>query len=235
MNYSETKDIIHRTEILSAEDVVFIDRNIGEIQNNWAKRQVFRTETEMRLSVLNDIKFPTPAAKYWQCVREQAVFYEQLVQLSFQYRRDKIKKAKLEKKIEARKAEDLVDDFKLMELEIDLEEVQFGLLNAEQAAKDRMREIRLWAQIMSECTAVDPTFDTSDVNTHQFVSYMWRWHEQMKGLEGSGSSSAEINNLLGQYITALRTATDMKITLPPALQKDAVKLGVPVYKQLAGS
>jgi len=54
-------------------------------------------------------------------------------------------------------------------------------------------------------------------------------------LADSGSSSAEVNNLLGQYITALRTAKDMGIVLPLPLQKDAAKLGVPVYKQLAGS
>ena len=40
---------------------------------------MFRTETEMQFSVLNDAKYPTKAAKYWQCVREQNVFLENLM------------------------------------------------------------------------------------------------------------------------------------------------------------
>ena len=230
MDYAGTKDIIHRTAILSESDSAFIDQNIADIQSNWQKKQMFRTETEMRISVLNDTKFPTAASKYWQCIREQAVFYEQLVQLSFQYRRDKLKMAKLTKKIEARKAEDVADDFKLMGLEIDLEEVQFGLLNAEQVAKDRMREIKLWAGIMQECIDADPNFDSDNVDHHQFVSYMWRWHEQLKGLEASDSSISEVNNLIGQYATALRVAKEKQVILPLAIQKDAQRIGVPIFQ-----
>ena len=99
MDYSITKDIIKKSDFLSDEDAEFLNDNILSIQENWEKRQVFRTETEMRISVLNDIKFPTPAAKYWQCVREQAVFYENLVVLSFDYRRNKIEQKKLKMKI----------------------------------------------------------------------------------------------------------------------------------------
>ena len=40
-----------------------------ELKDTWIKKQVYRTETEMRVSVLNDAKFPTNAGKYWQCVR----------------------------------------------------------------------------------------------------------------------------------------------------------------------
>ena len=51
---------------------------------------MFRTETEMRISVLNDLKHPTPGAKYWQAVREQNVFFEQMIFLSFDYRENDI-------------------------------------------------------------------------------------------------------------------------------------------------
>ena len=68
-----------------------------EIKDTWHKKQVFRTETEMRMSVLQDGKFPTPASKYWQCVREQNVFFENLMSLSFEYRKNEVKIKRLQK------------------------------------------------------------------------------------------------------------------------------------------
>jgi hypothetical protein len=60
---------------------------------------VFRTETEMRFSVLNDMKYPTKASKYWQCVREQNVYLENLMSLSFDYRRTEVKLKRLQQKL----------------------------------------------------------------------------------------------------------------------------------------
>ena len=62
----------------------------AELRDTWTKKQVFRTETEMRMSVLQDMKYPTKAAKHWQ-VREQNVFLENLMSLSFDCRRMKLK------------------------------------------------------------------------------------------------------------------------------------------------
>jgi hypothetical protein len=36
--------------------------------------QMYRTQTEMEISVLSDVHFPTPDSKYWQTVREMNVF-----------------------------------------------------------------------------------------------------------------------------------------------------------------
>jgi hypothetical protein len=41
----------------------------------------------MEVSVLDDVHFPTPDAKYWQSVREQSVHFSELIRLSFDYRR----------------------------------------------------------------------------------------------------------------------------------------------------
>ena len=196
MDYSITRDIIGKSQFLPAADSDFIAGNIAEIQANWEKRQVFRTETEMRISVLNDIKFPTPAAKYWQCVREQAVFYENLVTLSFEFRRNGIK----QKKLSAEISEATGLDKEL--LEIDLEEARFAQLNMEQTARDRAREIRLWSQLMAECVKDDPAFDTNNVDTHQLLSYGLRFEAQLQNI-GTASPS-EMANLVGQYDTTVR-------------------------------
>ena len=44
----------------------------------------------MEFSVLNDAKYPTNAAKYWQCVREQNTHMENLMHLSFDARKNDI-------------------------------------------------------------------------------------------------------------------------------------------------
>lgn len=69
--------IIEQSGALLPEDMKFLQEHIAQVNENWTKKQRFRTETEMLFSVLNDFKHPTPAAKYWQAVREQSVQYEE--------------------------------------------------------------------------------------------------------------------------------------------------------------
>ena len=184
------------SELIGDFDAEFLEDNFSNIQSVWDKRQLYRTETEMRVSVLNDIKFPTIAAKYWQCVREMSVFYQNLVTLSFDYRRNKIKQVMKEKEIK--------DNFgpKRELLEIDLDEMKFAQSNMRHTAKDRMREIKLWLTIMQECVEDDPTFDTHNVNTHQLNSYVQRFKAQIENI--GNASPSEKANLMGQYETARR-------------------------------
>ena len=49
-------------QVLSEEQGQVISSLKEELKDNWNKRQIFRTETEMRISVLNDAKHPTEAS-----------------------------------------------------------------------------------------------------------------------------------------------------------------------------
>jgi len=111
------KEEEHLHNILSTEDVKEFKNMVGEFRDTWTKKQIFRTETEARISVLQDMKYPTKAAKYWQCVREQNVFLENLMGLSFDYRRNDVKIKRLEKKIQEEG-----DDLKKELWQIDLDE-----------------------------------------------------------------------------------------------------------------
>ena len=75
------KEAPNLNNILEPEDVSVFKQMTEELRDTWTKKQMFRTETEMSFSVLNDAKYPTKAAKYWQCVREQNVFLENLKHL----------------------------------------------------------------------------------------------------------------------------------------------------------
>ena len=182
--------------LLDPEDVKEFKAMTAELRDTWTKKQVFRTETEMRMSVLQDMKYPTKAAKYWQCVREQNVFLENLMSLSFDCRRSEAKVKWLEKKIETEQ-----DEYKLEKYKIDLDEARYGLANMQLIARDRMREIKLWSTLKKEFD--DGTFDTKDVNRHQLESY----HQIMKNKAQtltSGSSQPEVFNVLGQLNTIER-------------------------------
>ena len=150
--------------LLDPNDVKEFKAMTAELRDTWTKKQVFRTETEMRMSVLQDMKYPTKAAKYWQCVREQNVFLENLMSLSFDCRRAEAKLKWLEKKVETE-----TDEYKLEKYKIDLDEARYGLANMQLVARDRMREIKLWSTLKKEFD--DGSFDTKDVNRHQLESY----------------------------------------------------------------
>ena len=176
--------------LLDPEDVKEFKAMTTELRDTWTKKQVFRTETEMRMSVLQDMKYPTKAAKYWQCVREQNVFLENLMNLSFDCRRSEAKLKWLEKKIETEK-----DEYKLEKYKIDLDEARYGLANMQLVARDRMREIKLWSALKKEFN--DGSFDTKDVNRHQLESYHLIMKNKAETLT-SGSSQPEVFNVLGQ-------------------------------------
>jgi hypothetical protein len=182
--------------LLDPEDVKEFKAMTAELRDTWTKKQVFRTETEMRMSVLQDAKYPTKAAKYWQCVREQNVFLENLMSLSFDCRRQEAKVKWLEKKIETEK-----DEYKLEKYKIDLDEARYGLANMQLVARDRMREIKLWSALKKEFD--DGSFDTQDVNRHQLDSYHLIMKNKAETLT-SGSSQPEVFNVLGQLQTIER-------------------------------
>jgi len=182
--------------ILDPNDVTDFKGMVEELRDTWTKKQVFRTETEMRFSVLNDMKYPTKASKYWQCVREQNVYLENLMSLSFDYRRTEVKLKRLEQKLK-----DETDELKKELIQIDIDEKTYSKANMELTAKDRMREIKLWSQLKKEVD--DGTFDKQNVNTHQLESY----HKIMLNRKDTltpGSSQPEVFNVLGQLQTIER-------------------------------
>jgi len=182
--------------LLDPEDVKEFKAMTAELRDTWTKKQVFRTETEMRMSVLQDAKYPTKASKYWQCVREQNVFLENLMSLSFECRRSEAKVKWLEKKVETE-----TDEYKLEKYKIDLDEARYGLANMQLVARDRMREIKLWSTLKKEFD--DGSFDTKDVNRHQLDSYHLIMKNKAETLT-SGSSQPEVFNVLGQLQTIER-------------------------------
>ena len=176
------------TNILDKEDVKDFKKLIPELQDTWMKKQMFRTETEMRL--LSDNKYPTKAAKYWQSVREQNTHFENLVHLSFDARKNDVEIKKLERDI--REVNDPLD--KEMK-QVELEEKLYNKAQMELVAKHRMREVATWSKLKKEFD--DGNFDKNDVNTHQAKSYLLRLQRQKETIT-PGTTQPEVFNVLGQ-------------------------------------
>ena len=197
------KEAPNLNNLLDPEEVKIFKGLTDELRDTWTKKQMFRTETEMQFSVLNDAKYPTKAAKYWQCVREQNVFLENLMQLSFDYRRAEVKQRRLEQKLEKEE-----DPLKKELLQIDIDEKVYNKASMQLVARDRMREIKLWSKFKKKFD--DGSFDTKNVNTHQLNSYHLTMKNKAETLT-SGSSQPEVFNVLGQLQSIERIKKDIAI------------------------
>jgi hypothetical protein len=191
----DVKDLIqqeeaHLNNLLEVNDLNDFKGMVDELRDTWTKKQMFRTETEARFSVLQDNRYPTKAAKYWQCVREQASYLDNLMTLSFDYRRNEAKIKWLEGKVQKEQ-----DEYKLSKYEIDLDECRYVKASMEKTAKHRMREIKMWSKLKAEFN--DGSFNDKDVNQHQLESYGLQYAAKAQQLT-ENSSDTDKFNVLGQ-------------------------------------
>ena len=199
------------TNILDKDDVKDFKKLIPELQDTWHKKQMFRTETEMRFSVLSDNKYPTSAAKYWQSVREQNTHFENLVHLSFDARKNEVEIKKLQRDIKKEK-----DPLEVELKQIEIEEKLYGKASMELVAKHRMREVATWSKLKKEFH--DSNFDDKDVDSHQAESYKLQLQHRANTIT-AGTSQAEVFNIVGQVDTLNRVMASGELTKPKENKK----------------
>lgn len=198
-------NIIHQSEILTENDLSILGTLTQELKETFKKSQVFRTRTEMEISVLNDVKFPTAASKYWQSVREQNVMFHELVMLSYEYRKNLVEIKKLQRQMEKE-----TDDLEKELLQIEIEKKLFISKNQEKTAKDRIRELKEWSEIKEREMINIPQEELKDADTHQLISYTKRFIKQSI-IMGNNGSPAERHNLLGQLRSGILACIDKGI------------------------
>tara|TARA_R100001086_G_scaffold143590_1_gene75622 strand:- start:1386 stop:2000 length:615 start_codon:yes stop_codon:yes gene_type:complete len=188
----------YELSLLNKKEKSLLNNIETQVKDNHKKRQIFRTATEMMFSVLNDAKFPTNAAKYWQSVREQSVHYEELVRLSFKYRK---------LLVDIDEKSHIIDTlagsvFDMRRSEIEIDELAFEKELMEQIAEDRVREIHSWHGIMQVLSEAED-FDTEDVDAHQAESYLKILQNKAESIT-QGTNHAEVFNIIGQLNTLKR-------------------------------
>jgi len=214
-----------KTPLLSVEDVEKVKNCAVAIRHAFTKTQYFRTPTEMRISVLNDVKFPTPDAKYWQAVREMNVMVENLINLSFTFRRKEIDLREKQGQLGALTEE----GFARERLTVDIEQIKWELLCTQREAHHRIREIDQWRKIEEDLTKYLMA-GIEDVNQHQLLSYTIRFLQEYKISVESGAGKSEgveaIRNLHAHVSTSLRVvkASNLMPALVEILRDNDPKL-----------
>ncbi len=204
-NYDENAlGIIKNADILTDDDFKAVEEMKEEMRDVFLHSQLFRTETEMKISVLKDIKHPTADSKFWQAVREQNVMFNELVMLSYEYRKRVVNIKKLKRDIE-REQDEL--ERELISIEIDRNE--FILKNEERTAKDRIRELKLWHKIKEQLKP-KMKYSQEDVNEHQMDSLGKRFALEAELAQKSGSLPERIN-AIGLNETVKRVAEETKL------------------------
>lgn len=187
----QSLNIIKDSKIFTQDDFKVIVDLQDELRDVFLYSQVFRTRTEMEVSVLNDVSFPTADSKYWQAAREQNVMFQELINLSYEYRKNQVEIKKLQRDMD-KETDDLEKEF----LQIEIERKEFLAISMERVAKDRIREIREWHEIKEKLKSFMKC-SLTDVNEHQLVSYTKRWISELLAA-GDAGSMPERYNLLGQ-------------------------------------
>jgi hypothetical protein len=194
-------NIIDNSSILEPSDFEKLANLKGELQETFLRTQIFRTRTEMEISVLNDLNFPTPDAKYWQSLREQNVMFSELVRLSYAYRKNIVKI-----KILQREFDEEQDELKKELKQIAIERRQFESREMERIAKDRIREIQQWHEIKERLTPL-LAYSNKNVDEHQLLSYTHEFLNQAILMPPNVAQDVK-TNLIGKLNTALKACKD---------------------------
>lgn len=190
-------DIVKGSQILKSDELSALAALSDELRQTWETVQVFRTRTEMEVSVLTDMKRPTPDSKYWQAVREQNVMFGELVNLSYEYRKKAVETRKMERDLEP-----LTDELDRELKQIEIEQNQWHLLNMERAAHDRIREILEWSDIKTQLVP-HLRYGTEDVNAHQLEAMRLRYSQEANFITEQ-TPIADARNIMGLAEMAMK-------------------------------
>ena len=185
---------------------------LGEIQDAEQNFVIWRTFTEAYFSVLDDVRFPTPDSKYHQAIREQLVFYDQLVMLSFEFREKEIDLAETLEKLNT-----ATGGYDKQRLEVKRDRLQYEIDGIKRQAKDRIRELQMWSEIKASLIE-NSEFDTANKDTGELIALTIRYcREALMINRANCSDPGAVVNILAQATTCLKECSRRGIMsqLPP--------------------
>lgn len=214
---------IKQSNLLSDDLFTKVKEILPELKHDFDTQTIWRTETEIRCSVLNDKDFPDKASKYHQAKLEQSVFFDQLLQLSFDYRK---KQQELDiKDAEIEELQDLINstDIKKYRIkkiqaqinikEIEKQEIMYGLNNMQKQGEERVRELTTWSKIKGELD--DGSFDIDNKDTTELVSLTRKYIYEAYNANHINNSQdiSSYNNIMSQYYSLCKACLEKKIFL----------------------
>lgn len=190
--YTDDKlDILKGSELINPDDINYLLEHKEEFQERFIKRSFFRSKFEMEYAVLSNSEHPTPDSKYWQAIGEQAVHVQEVLSLDFEYKKTmadiEYTQAQIED-LEYQLNQDFEHDFDRKKIEaklkkkcIQLKEKEFSLVLQKKTAKERIKEIKNWTDIIKELEPqVKYGFD--DFEKHHAERYIMRYGQRLQNL-----------------------------------------------------
>lgn len=177
-------DFLNNTALLDKEKV----NNLAEIKDDllasFKKRQMFRPRYLMEVSVLKDMKFPTPDAKYWQCLLERDIMLQNLMSLGLDFKEKiadiKIKEAEIDELSNNHNAKSRAN---IEKIKIQIKRDLFQMTMMRKEAEERYREIMAWTDIITE---LRPKLKYSEDNAEEHMpeSFLIRFAQQKQVKHG---------------------------------------------------
>lgn len=175
--------LIKDSEIISDGALTSLAAISEEIEAGFARRQRFRPRFLMETAVLNDMKFPTPDAKYWQCNVERDTHFRNLVMLSFDYREKQADIEILEEEFTG-----LSGPHRTKQL-VRIEREKATLLYMRKEAGERVREIMNWTDIMTKLLP-DMKHPVDDAEAYMPEAYAIRYGREIEAMKIAGDMNA---------------------------------------------
>ena len=183
--------LIKDSKIIPDDTLAALSEISEDIGAGFERRQRFRPRFLMETAVLNDMKFPTPDAKYWQCNVERDTHFRNLVMLSFDYKEKQADIAILEAELQG-----IVDyeESKLATAQIAKKRIQIDrettiLVYMRKEASERAREIMNWTDIMAKLLP-DMKYSREDVEEHMPEAYAIRYGRETEAMRIAGAMNA---------------------------------------------
>ena len=182
---------IINSELLGSKEIDNLISIQPELLKAFKTNQIYRTEPEARVSVLNDTSFPTIPSKYWQSVREQMTHFTNLIYLAIETEKKQGELDLINAKIELL-PKTKIGRAKKRIMMAEIKMIEFGFAEQQLVANDRVREVMMWEKIKKECVKKEK-FNTEDVAHHQMKALKERYEiEYQLGMNSNSPDLARV-------------------------------------------
>ena len=213
-------DILRNTDLVTQDNLSFLNEHKENFENRLRTRSLFRSKFEIEASVLREDEHPTDDSKYWQAIGESTVQLQELITLSYENGKHEADLELLEAEIEeledsllyAEKSfETKKIEAKIKKKRIELEQGRFNSILQKKTAKERMREIVTWEEIISKLEP-ELKYGSEDFELHHPERYLKRYQIKMDRMDML--SDEEKENTLSHYNSFVEHQPEGRRILP---------------------
>lgn len=191
INIENRLDQMNELEFLDLGQVGRIKKLGKDLIHGFTTRQIHRPKYLMEVSVLKNMKFSTPDAKYWQCILERDVQLQNLLMLFFDFEEKiadiEIRRANIQTLLKKSNKGSMISKAESKKLEIQNARDSAMLFYMKKEAIDRVREIINWSDIIQQI-GPDMKYSKDDPEEHMPESFLLRVVKQKMMIQEIGAT-----------------------------------------------